>query len=91
MLELQKDSKKVCPAIVYAHPSNGLFLNAEFFLSEACHLAVSLGCIVFSVDYRKAPVYKVPTMHKDFALAINHVLENTTTNQIDKSKICVMG
>ena len=90
-LEIEKEKTKLYPAVVYAHPSNGLFFSAEMFTSEACFIAMTLGCPVFSIDYRKAPQFEVPAMHKDFAQGISFVIENAEENHIDKKKICVMG
>ena len=49
-------------AFVFAHGSglNGTLLSAEENLAECYRYAVDWNCIVFSVDYRKAPETKCP-------------------------------
>ena len=47
-------------AVVWAHGGGGVFFNADTFLHEACRMSLETNCIVFNVDYRKAPEHKCP-------------------------------
>ena len=82
-LELAKNTKSTHSAIIYAHPSNGLFFDAEMFIFECCKIAVTLNCMVFSVDYRKAPKYILDDMHSDFCRGISHVIDNAVKYQVN--------
>ena len=54
------ETSKNNTAYVWAHGGGAILFYAEMFNNEMCRMACESNCIVFSVDYRKAPEYKCP-------------------------------
>ena len=44
------------------------------FSGEACRIAIANNCVVFNIDYRKAPEYKNPAYIDDSYAALNYIL-----------------
>ena len=54
------EASKGNTAYVWAHGGGAILFYAEMFNHEMCRMACETNCIVFSVDYRKAPEHKCP-------------------------------
>ena len=78
-------------AVVWAHGGGAILFHAEMFNHEMCKLACTAQCVVFSVDYRKAPEYKCPVGQLDFAHGVRYVYQNADALGIDRTKICASG
>lgn len=55
------DTSRPSAAIVYAHGEASVSGKAELYVPEACRIALSCNCTVFSIDCRAAPEHKCPT------------------------------
>lgn len=57
---------------------------ARFFASD-------LRAVVFSVDYRLAPEFKLPTIHEDCYEALNWVIKRARFYRADASRVALWG
>jgi len=64
-----------CPCIIFFHGSAFLFFDSAMFVGETCHLAFINNCVVYNMDYRKAPEFKCPDYIMDSYAGVKWVLE----------------
>ena len=56
-----------------------------------CRIAVECNCIVFNIDYRKAPEAKLPKGQQDFYDFIRHVYHFSEKFGVNKYQMCSSG
>jgi acetyl esterase len=79
------------PVIVYYHGGGWVIGTIDAYDSSARALAHTVGAIVVSVEYRKAPEHKFPAAHEDAYAAYRWVLRNADTFNGDPSMVAVAG
>lgn len=79
------------PALVYVH--GGGWMTGDLDASDASARAVTnrAGCIVVSVDYRRAPEYRFPAAHDDVLAATRWVLANIADLSGDPQRVAIGG
>ncbi len=79
------------PAILHVH--GGGYVLGEATLDDIANrtLALTLGCAIFSVDYRLAPETAHPGPVEDCYAALNYVAANAGALRVDAARIGVMG
>ncbi len=79
------------PILLYSH--GGGWVNGNVYThGKVCrYLSANVGCIVVSVDYRKAPRYKFPTPLEDVYAALRWVAANAAALNGDPARIAVGG
>jgi acetyl esterase len=87
---LKKDISKA-PSVLFLHGGGYVLGGLESHASLCATIAEKSNCLVFSLDYRKAPEYKFPTAFNDTLDAYNWLLTNAATLNIDTNKIAVAG
>lgn len=60
----------------YCHGGGGVVMEHYFSTPLCAHIALNLDCVVFNVNYRKAPEAKCPKGQQDVVTAIEHVYNN---------------
>ncbi len=79
------------PVLVYFH-GGGWVLGDLAAVDVPCrHLAGRAGCVVVSVQYRKAPEHKFPTAAEDAYAAVRWVHDHATELNVDPVRIAVGG
>lgn len=68
---------------IYGHGGGGVMMTAETENPIQCHVALTLNCVLFNVDYRLGPEVKCPTGQEDFVKAIEHIHENAASFGVD--------
>ena len=86
-----KKASKDGPSILFFHGGGFAFQAAPHHFGLAKKLAKELGCKVFFVDYRLAPIHKFPAAPEDCFVVYQWMLSNTQELGIDKKKIAVCG
>ncbi|MBS0152372.1 MAG: alpha/beta hydrolase [Nitrospira sp.] len=79
------------PVIVYYHGGGWVIGTIDTYDSSARALTSTVGAIVVSVEYRKAPEHKFPAAHEDAYAAYQWVLRNADTFGGDPSMVAVAG
>jgi len=79
------------PALFYAHMGGIVVHDAADFNNMCRKMALSCKCIVFNVNYRKAPETKCPKNTMDYVTAIRHVYNNADSFGVDNTKMCASG
>jgi acetyl esterase len=79
------------PLLVWFHGGGWVFGDLDSADSTARNLAVGVGCIVASVDYRLAPDTKFPGPAEDCYAAAQWLIENASAVNADPNKVAVGG
>ncbi|HRI39163.1 MAG TPA: alpha/beta hydrolase [Nitrospira sp.] len=79
------------PVIVYYHGGGWVIGTIDAYDSSARALAKTVGAIVVSVEYRKAPENKFPAAHEDAYAAYRWVLRNADRFDGDPAMVAVAG
>lgn len=79
------------PVIVYYHGGGWVIGTIDAYDSSARALAKTVGAIVVSVEYRKAPENKFPAAHEDAYTAYRWVLRNADRFDGDPAMVAVAG
>ncbi|WP_089103862.1 alpha/beta hydrolase [Streptomyces hyaluromycini] len=79
------------PCLVYFHGGGWVTLDIDVCDPTARALANDTGCVVVSVDYRKAPEHKFPAAVDDAWASTTWVAENAAELNIDPDRIGVIG
>ena len=79
--------------IIYFHGGGTVVGSASDFAKNgvAPRLAADSGAVVFNVDYRLTPDYKVPAAISDGVCAIRHVIAHAGELGLDPTKLAVAG
>jgi len=86
-----KDKNKKYPCIVNFH-GGGFTLGAATDDARWCTAVVQqTGCVVVSVDYRRAPEHPFPTAVEDGADAVMHLWDHANEYLLDADKFGVSG
>ena len=80
-----------CPVAFYYHGGGWVLGDRHTHDSLCRHLAAESGCVVVSVDYRRAPEHKFPVPLDDACEAIRYVVEHASDLEVDSSRIAVAG
>ncbi|AWK42039.1 alpha/beta hydrolase fold domain-containing protein [Photorhabdus laumondii subsp. laumondii] len=79
------------PALVYAHGGGWCLGSLDAWDRPCRKLAESMGCVIFSVDYRLAPENPFPVPLTDFYAALCYVTDNAEKFGINRQQIAVGG
>lgn len=79
------------PALVYFHGGGFVIATIDTYDSSCRALANAAGCVVVSVEYRKAPEAKLPAPHEDGYAATQYVMNNPAEFNVDPSRVAVGG
>ncbi|GMG90532.1 acetylhydrolase [Cupriavidus sp. TKC] len=79
------------PALVYFHGGGWVIGNLDAADVPCRHLASKAGCVVVSVEYRKAPEHKFPAAADDAYAAVKWLKANADTLNVDATRIAVGG
>jgi len=82
---------KKLPCYFYAHGGGVFAMHAKHLESIMMRTAVDLNCVVFNVDYRRAPEHKFPGPQADFYDAIVWGLANGAQYGADPNRACIAG
>ncbi|GAB7337616.1 hypothetical protein MBLNU457_g2914t1 [Dothideomycetes sp. NU457] len=86
----EHDGEKPLPLVIRAH-GGGFIVNAPSADDPiARHLADNAGCIVVSIDYRKAPQNKFPAAYEDTIAQSLAVIEDPEL-PIDRNRVVLCG
>lgn len=86
-----KNAAKDGPCILFFHGGGFAFQAAPHHFGLARGLAKELGCKVFFVDYRLAPIHKFPAAPEDCFVVYQWMLSNAQELGIDSTRIAVCG
>lgn len=79
------------PVLVYAHGGTWLTGDADAYDATPRAIANRAGCIVVSVDYRRAPEHPFPAAHDDVLAATRWVAMNIDQLSGDPARLAVGG
>lgn len=79
------------PGLIYFHGSGWVLANIEICDSFSRALANRSGCVVFAVNYQKAPEHKFPVPLDDCYAATRWVFDNAYELGLDAGRIGVIG
>ena len=77
------------PAVVWIHGGGYIMGSAED--NRAMHIAATLDCTVFSVDYRMAPEHAFPAGPDDCYAVLSWVMKSESGYDLDLSKVALGG
>lgn len=78
-------------AMVYFHGGGWAYFSVDFYDAQLSNLSEKADCVIFSVNYQKAPEHKFPIPHDDCYAGLQWVFENASSLNIVKSQIGVGG
>jgi acetyl esterase len=79
------------PVMIFFHAGGYVFGEPKGMDSFCCLIAREAGCIVASVDYRRAPEGKFPAAHDDAYAATCWIADHAGDLGIDRKRIAVAG
>ena len=79
------------PILVFFHGGGFVIGDLDSMDAPCRALANRAGCLVVSVDYRRAPEHKFPTATEDCYAAVRWVAENAASLNGDSARIAVGG
>ena len=85
------DAKKPLPVIAYWHGGGFVIADLDVYDATPRILAKSVGAIVVSLDYRRAPEAKFPAAHDDAFAGYQWVVKNAASFGGDPKRIAVAG
>uniref|UniRef100_A0A0K0ECS5 Abhydrolase_3 domain-containing protein n=1 Tax=Strongyloides stercoralis TaxID=6248 RepID=A0A0K0ECS5_STRER len=84
--------KKNDGAIIFSHGGAWLHNKAKYYDETCFDLAIKVGCVVISVDYRRAPEHIFPAGLNDCWNVVEDFCSNSYKKyNVNNKKICVMG
>lgn len=86
-----KTGKSLYPLIVYYHGGGWVIATIDTYDASAQALAEQVDAVVVSVEYRKAPEFKFPTVHKDSYAAYKWAVQNAASIKADAAKVATAG
>ncbi|MEU5406582.1 alpha/beta hydrolase [Nocardia asteroides] len=81
----------VLPVIVFAHGGGFVFCDLDSHDEFCRSMAVGVGAVVISVDYRLAPEHPAPAAHDDMLAALRWAVANAATYGGDPARIALAG
>ncbi len=84
-------SQPPLPVLVYFHGGGFVVADAKVYETSARALADMAGCVVISVNYRRAPENKFPTPVEDCYAAVQDIINNAKQLNIDSKRVAVGG
>jgi acetyl esterase/lipase len=84
-------SEKPMPAVLHIHGGGYVVGAPEMNYASSRRLAVELGCVIVSVDYRLAPETRFPGALEDCYAALTWLHAQADALGVDRSRIAVMG
>ncbi|XP_078618914.1 arylacetamide deacetylase-like [Branchiostoma floridae x Branchiostoma japonicum] len=92
VLEPQSAEKRsAVPGLVYIHGGAFCFGSAASCFHITSHLALELGAVVVSVDYRLAPEHKFPAGLNDCVTATKYFLRQAQRYNVDPARVGIAG
>lgn len=85
------DESKGLPAILYFHGGGFVLGDIEAYDGPCRDLAVQSRCLVVSVGYRLAPEHRFPRAVDDCLCALDWLVENLSTLDVNPAKVIVAG
>ncbi|MGW6730025.1 alpha/beta hydrolase [Nocardia sp. NPDC055029] len=79
------------PVIVFAHGGGFVFCDLDSHDEFCRSMAVGVGAVVISVDYRLAPEHPAPAAHDDMLAALRWAAENAGAYGGDPARIALAG
>lgn len=79
------------PALVFFHGGGFVVADAKTYDASCRALADTGGCVVISVDYRRAPENKFPAAPEDAYAATQYIISHAAEHNIDPKKVAVGG
>lgn len=79
------------PLLVYIHGGGFVIGNPETHQKLTAELATGAGCVVVSVDYRKAPEHKPPSQLDDCIAAVRWAVSNAAEINADGARFAIGG
>lgn len=79
------------PLVVYFHGGGWLLGSIDAFDVATRKLAITSGCAVLSVDYRRGPESRFPTAVHDALDSVNWAVDNADLLGIDPTRLAVAG
>lgn len=79
------------PGLIFFHGSGWVIGNVEVCDCVSRSLANRTGCVVFAVNYQKAPEHKFPVPLDDCYVATRWVFDNASALGLDAARIGVIG
>jgi len=76
---------------IHAHGGGSVLGYAELYNAMMAEHACKKKCILFNVDYRKAPECKCPGGQQDFATTVEHVHKNAAKFCVNPRQIMTSG
>ncbi|XP_035673164.1 neutral cholesterol ester hydrolase 1-like [Branchiostoma floridae] len=92
VLEPQSAQKQsAVPGLVFFHPGAFCVGSSAVSFHMTSHLALELGIVVISVDYRLAPEHKFPAGLTDCLTATKYFIRHAKRYNVDPSRIGIAG
>ena len=79
------------PCLVFFHGGGFVIADAKTYDASTRALADTAGCVVISVDYRRAPENKFPAAVEDAYAATQYIIAHAAEHHIDPKKVAVGG
>jgi len=79
------------PVVLHIHGGGYVIGSAEMSVASNQRTAADVGCVVVSVDYRLAPETRHPGPVEDCWAALQWVVGQAATLEVDPARIAVMG
>ena len=80
------DKLKTDGAVVYYHGGGFTVMHVYTYQRFISNMAIELGCIVFSPEYRLAPEHPFPEGDTDVYLATKYIFDNYKEYKIDRNE-----
>ena len=79
------------PCLVFFHGGGFVIADAKTYDASCRALADTGGCVVISVDYRRAPENKFPAAPEDAYAATQYIISHAAEHNIDPKRVAVGG
>ena len=80
------DKLKTDGAVVYYHGGGFTVMHVYTYQRFISNMAIELGCVVFSPEYRLAPEHPFPEGDTDVYLATKYIFDNNKEYKIDRNE-----
>jgi acetyl esterase len=79
------------PVVVFCHGGGFVLGDLDTHDAMCQRIAHSSGCVVASVDYRRAPETRFPGPLEDCYSALRHIAENSASLRVDGDRLALCG
>lgn len=79
------------PALLWLHGGGYVFGSAHMTDRRQAEMALAVGCVIVSVDYRLAPEHPFPAALHDAFAALHWLFQEAATLNVDTTRIAVGG